>query len=399
LATAAVAVAPIHEVKEASAPDRYIVVFHPNTTAGDREVHISKVVGAIRANDGEITANFTLRRFSAYAARLSPRLLRMVQQAPEVNYIEREGIYHANQEVCHKQSPAIWNLQRVNERTPSFINANYHYDNYTGVGVVAYVVDTGVYVAHNEFEGRAVWGKTFIGTDTDCNGHGTHVAGTIGGKTYGVAKKVTLVAVKVLDCGGSGTTAGVVAGVVWAAADRQARAKDGVANLSLGGGKSQAMRDAVQAAVEDGLTMIVAAGNSDMDACNTSPADSPFAITIGATVQGDGNQDERSYYSNYGTCVTLFAPGTAITSAWIGGPTFTNTISGTSMATPHVAGAACQLLSHQPGLTPAELEQEILQTATTGTIDLVCGPNEVVCTKSPNIMVYTNCGDARKHRQ
>uniref|UniRef100_A0A0K3CL16 Peptidase S8/S53 domain-containing protein n=1 Tax=Rhodotorula toruloides TaxID=5286 RepID=A0A0K3CL16_RHOTO len=245
-------------------------------------------------------------------------------------------------------------LARISHRnTLSLGNFNrYEYDSQAGEGVDAYVIDTGVNIDHVELEGRAKWGKTIPNDpDQDLNGHGSHVAGTIASAKYGVAKKANIVAVKVLGAGGSGTMSDVVAGVAWAAdsaaeqANLKAQGKNkkhkgSVANMSLGGGKSQALDDAVNAAVEDGLHFAVAAGNDNRDACSYSPAAAEGAITVGASTISD----ERAYFSNHGKCVDIFAPGLNILSIWNSGNRSVNTISGTSMASPHIAGLAAYML-------------------------------------------------------
>jgi serine protease len=214
----------------------------------------------------------------------------------------------------------------------------------TGSGVRTYIIDTGVY-ASNDFSSRLVTGYDFVDNDTnatDCQGHGTHVAGTVAGTTYGVAKSATVVPVRVLDCSGSGYTSDVIAGINWAITDHLNNpSAPAVANMSLGGGANKSMDDAVAAAVAAGITMVVAAGNSNADACTASPAREVTAITVGAT----DSADARASFSNYGTCVDIFAPGVAITSDWISSPTSTNTLNGTSMAAPHAAGAAARLLA------------------------------------------------------
>ena len=240
----------------------------------------------------------------------------------------------------------------------------YLYEATGGEGVDAYVIDTGINIHHVEFEGRAKWGKTMPANDVDedGNGHGTHCAGTIASRRYGVAKKANLIAVKVLGSNGSGSMSDVVGGVLWASSEAskaaaKARAeyaatgytahKGSVANMSLGGGKSKALDDAVNAAVDNGMHFAVAAGNDNKDACNYSPAGAQKAVTVGASTIGD----ERAYFSNWGTCVDVFAPGLSILSTWTGSNTATNTISGTSMASPHTAGMLAYLLSLYPSTT------------------------------------------------
>jgi len=294
---------------------------------------------------------------------------------PSVAYIEQVSIVRAIQ-----QSPATWGIDRVDQRDLPLSNT--YGPRADGSGVTAYVIDTGVQISHDEFkdgngQSRATWGINTSGDndDRDCHGHGTHVAGTVGGLEYGVAKNVDIVAVKVLTCSGSGSTAGVIAGVEWAmnhAADNNISNK-AVANMSLGGGFSQASNTAVKNLHESGVLTAVAAGNSNASACNYSPASEPAAITVGSTT----NSDARSSFSNYGTCLDIFAPGSGITAAWIGSDTATNTISGTSMASPHVAGGLAIAISE--GSTDAE--GLILNTATQ---DKVTNPQG----GSPNKLLY-----------
>jgi cerevisin len=258
------------------------------------------------------------------------------------------------------QSGAPWGLARTSNRDELRLGtmSKYTYDTHGGDGVTAYVIDTGINIKHVEFEGRARWGKTIPRNDIDIdgNGHGTHCAGTVGSRKYGVAKQTQLVAVKVLGTNGSGTMSDVISGVVWAAEDAAAaeaaadkefaatgstKHKGSVANMSLGGGKAQSLDDAIEAAVEVGLHFAVAAGNDNKDACNYSPAAAASAITVGASTL----RDDRAYFSNWGKCVDVFGPGLGILSTWIGSDTATNTISGTSMASPHVCGLLSYLLS------------------------------------------------------
>ncbi len=275
-----------------------------------------------------------------------------------------------------------WGLDRTDQRalplSNSFTASAY------GAGVDVYVVDTGVSTTHTDFSGRLRSGFSAINDgrgSNDCNGHGTHVAGTAAGTTYGVAKAASIIPVRVLDCAGSGSNTGVIAGLDWIIANHSAGVA-AVANMSLGGGASLALDTAVQNAINDGVVMAVAAGNSNANACNYSPARAANAITVGAT----DRTDVRASYSNFGSCLDIFAPGTSITSAWINSSTAINTISGTSMASPHVAGVAAALLSANPTLSPADISSMLRSSAT---------PNVVSTagTGSPNYLLYLDPAD------
>jgi len=256
-------------------------------------------------------------------------------------------------------------------------NYNFYYKSSSGTGATVYVIDTGINIAHRDFAGRAVFGYSSItGESTDdLNGHGTHVAGTVGGDEFGIAKKATLVAVKVLNRSGSGSNAGVVAGIDWVA--RNAPKTRAVINMSLGGGASTATDDAVANAVRQGITTVVAAGNSNANACNYSPARSSAAITVAAS---DVN-DRSATFTNYGLCVDTYAPGVSVKSAWIGSATATNTISGTSMASPHVAGLAAYLIREHNLETPAAVESKILEKSTVNSISSVPAG-------TPNLLIF-----------
>ena len=277
----------------------------------------------------------------------------------------------------------LWGLDRIDQRA---LPLNNQFSRaYTGSGVTAYIIDTGVLSTHTEFGGRVLSGFSSVsdsnGTE-DCNGHGTHVAGTVGGSNYGVAPGVAIVPVRVLDCSGSGSTSGVIAGIDWVIANHVA-GTPAVANMSLGGGRSSALDIAVQSAVADGVVFVVAAGNSTANACQSSPAGEPLAITVGATTSADA----RSSFSNYGSCVDVFAPGSSITSAWYTSTTASNTISGTSMASPHVAGVAALGLEIAPNSSVAQISEWITSTATQGVIsDAGSG--------SPNLLVYSRLSAA-----
>src|SRR4051812_45024517 len=307
-----------------------------------------------------------------FSAELSDRAIAALRHNPRVALIEPDGVVTAQVD----QATPPWGLDRIDQRALP-LNKKYSYPAAAGAGVTAYVVDTGIAANVADLAGRLRTGASFIsdgnGT-TDCNGHGTHVAGTIAGTTYGVAKQVTVVPVRVLDCSGNGSWSGVIAGLDWVASDHQA-GTPAVANMSLGGGASSTVDAAVQRVISDGVTVAVAAGNSSTNACNTSPARVAGALTVGAT----DSSDRRASFSNYGACLDLFAPGVGITSDWLTG---TNTISGTSMATPHVTGAAAMLLSRNPGAAPSAVAASLVSNATTGVV-------KVAGTRSPNRLLYS----------
>ncbi|MEU3064094.1 S8 family peptidase [Streptomyces subrutilus] len=277
-------------------------------------------------------------------------------------------------------NPPSWGLDRIDQRALP-LNQSYTYPDQAGEGVTAYVIDTGVRITHQDFGGRASYGYDAIDNDNtaqDGHGHGTHVAGTVGGTAYGVAKKAKIVGVRVLNNQGSGTTAQVVAGIDWVT---QNAVKPAVANMSLGGGADPALDTAVRNSIASGITYAVAAGNETADASTKSPARVAEAITVGATT----NTDAKASYSNFGSLLDLFAPGSSITSSWGTGDTATNTISGTSMASPHVAGAAAVYLAQNPGSTPAQVSAGLVAAATP---NVVTSPG----TGSPNRLLYIGAG-------
>jgi subtilisin family serine protease len=271
-----------------------------------------------------------------------------------VAYVEQDQV--VGLDVTQSNPP--WGLDRIDQRNRP-LSASYTYTG-TGSGVTVYVIDTGIRFSHNQFGGRAVTGYDAVdgGSADDCNGHGTHVAGTVGGSTYGVAKGVRLVGVRVLNCQGSGTTSGVVAGINWVTSNHTTGRA--AANMSLGGGASSSIDTAVNNSINDGVTYAVAAGNETTLACNRSPARVAAAITVGAT----SNTDAKPSWSNYGSCLDLFAPGVSVLSAYYTSNTATATLSGTSMASPHVAGVAALVLGANSSYTPAQVRTWIVNNST-----------------------------------
>ncbi|NIJ10790.1 subtilisin family serine protease [Saccharomonospora amisosensis] len=312
-----------------------------------------------------------------FAATMSEAEAKRAAADPAVAYVEQNRTVHT---MADQANPPSWGLDRIDQRDLP-LDDNYSYST-TASNVTAYVIDTGILTSHSDFGGRARSGYDFVDNDsnaTDCNGHGTHVAGTIGGSAHGVAKAVDLVAVRVLDCNGSGSYDGVIAGIDWVTNNAQGPA---VANMSLGGGASTAVDDAVRRSINAGVTYALAAGNDyGADACGTSPARTAEAITVGSTTSSDA----RSSFSNIGSCLDIFAPGSSITSTWIGSNTATNTISGTSMATPHVAGAAALYLADNPSASPRQVRDALVNNGTTG---VVGSPGS----GSPNVLLYTGTG-------
>jgi len=312
-------------------------------------------------------------KFRGFSADLSSSALKAVQDLPEVDYIEQNAVYTIN-DVVTQSANVPWGLARISHRAVN--QSAYVYDSSAGAGTCSYVIDTGIYVEHSQFQGRATWLANFAGDNkaSDGNGHGTHVAGTIGGVDFGVAKKTQLFAVKVLNSGGSGTTAGVIAGMDFVTSDAPTRncPNGTVANMSLGGSKSTAINAAAAAMVKAGVFLAVAAGNSDDDAASYSPASEPTACTVGAS----DSTDVRAWFSNYGSLVDIFAPGVDVLSSWIGSVNATDTISGTSMASPHITGLGAYLLGLLGPKTPAALCEYIKETATKSALTDI--PNDTV---------------------
>jgi len=348
-------------------PGRYIVVFK-NTVANPA----AEAANLVRGAGGQLHHTYA-SAIRGFAASLPDAALQGIRNNPNVSYVEQDQTVSLNQ-VTSPQNQATWGLDRIDQADRP-LDTQYHF-NGTGAGVNAFIVDTGIRTNHIEFTGRLLPGYTAIADSYgtwDCNGHGTHVAGTVGGTTWGVAKGVSVIPVRVLDCAGSGAWSGVIAGIDWVA---NSPLRPAVANLSLGGAAAASVDAAVAGAVAKGVTMVVAAGNSNVDACTRSPAREPSAITVGATT----NADARASYSNYGTCVDIFAPGSSITSAWYASYDAINILSGTSMASPHVAGVAALTLAANPTASPAAVANSLKAGAT---------PNRIstVGTGSPNLLV------------
>jgi subtilisin family serine protease len=352
-------------------PNEYIVVLRDSSQEVRQQgaANISQELVSLTGGKVLRTYEHTIHGF---LANMSEAEAQRLLADPRVAYVQENGLLH----VSATQTSATWGIDRIDQRDLPR-NSSYTY-NVDGTGVHAYVIDTGIRLTHTEFTGRTGNGYDFIDNDsdpTDCHGHGTHVSGTVGGTTWGVAKKVTLHGVRVLDCTGYGNDAQVIGGIDWVAANH---IKPAVANMSLGDVGIPAIDDATERLIAAGVTTVVSAGNDSDNACNYSPARAPNAITVGSTT----STDARSSFSNYGTCVDIFAPGSSITSASNSGNSASTSMSGTSMSSPHVAGAAALYLSANPTATPAQVRDALVNNST---------PNKVTSpgTGSPNRLLYT----------
>jgi len=346
-------------------PGRYIITLKEGVS---RASHLGSVQSKIASTPSTITHEFSI--INGYAGEFSPDDLNELRTHPDIALIEEDGISHTF--VTKTQNDAPWGLARISSQeklsgsSDAALNFEYKYDSSAGSGATVYIIDTGIFVDHPAFDGRASWGTTFGGyPDQDGNGHGTHCAGTAVSGPFGVAKSANVIAVKVLDDGGSGQNSDIISGIDWVASEAKNSGKPTVASMSLGGGASDSIDSAVRALYAAGVTIVVAAGNDGQDASNTSPARVEEAITIGASTFDDTMAD----FSNFGSPVDVFAPGVDITSAWNDGNT--NTISGTSMATPHVAGYAAYLLGLDSSLSPADVASSIDSGALSGALSQI----------------------------
>ncbi len=341
--------------KAVNIPNNYIVVLDQDATGTDADA------AATAAEAEQVIAGTATGRLkhvyahalSGFAAEMSEEDAIALSNDPRVRFVEEDG----PMEIVTTQSNATWGLDRIDQASRP-LNGTYTYTT-TGSGVNVYIIDTGIRITHTQFGGRASVAFDAVRdgrNGIDCNGHGTHVSGTVGGSTYGVAKSVRLFAVRVLNCSGSGTTSGVIAGVDWVTAHR---IRPAVANMSLGGGVSTSLDNAVTNSINSGVTYAIAAGNSNTNASTSSPARVGAAMTVGSSTINDA----RSSFSNFGSVVDIFAPGSSITSAWSTSDTATNTISGTSMATPHVAGVAARYLQTHVTASPATVRNAIVAAA------------------------------------
>ncbi|KAG4434068.1 Subtilisin-like protease 2 [Cadophora sp. M221] len=356
--------------------DSYIVVYQKDISAAAFSTHVEEVKSLTSKREvGGVGATYDIGNFKGYQITADAATLGEIAASPDVAYIEKDQKVYAS--ALTSQTGATWGLGRISHRNQD--STTYIYDSTAGSGTTVYVVDTGILTTHTQFGGRATFGANFIdSSNTDGNGHGTHCAGTIGGSTYGVAKAAKLVAVKVLDASGGGTTSGVISGIQWVGNNAAAKS---VMSMSLGGAASSSLNTAIRNTIAKGVTVVVAAGNNNANAANYSPASEPLAITVGAI---DIN-DNRASFSNFGSVVDIFAPGVNVLSSWIGSNSATNTISGTSMACPHVAGLAAYLIALEGLTTPASVQSRIKALGTTGK---VISPGS----GSPNLIAYNGNG-------
>ncbi|MDC4296471.1 S8 family peptidase [Acinetobacter baumannii] len=365
---------PVNDSSQAKGiiKNQYIVIL--NKDAGPSKDFTQNIA---KQHAGKVLQSYdtVLKGFAIYLPDTAgTAFIEAMKKNPQVLSVESDTIVNID---ATTQSNPDWGLDRIDQKALP-LNSAYSYLQ-TGSGTTAYIVDTGILSSHQEFSGRVLSGYTAIsdgnGT-TDCNGHGTHVAGTVGGTTYGVAKNVNLVPIRILGCDGSGASSNVIAGLDWILKNGK---KPAVVNMSLGGATSSSLDSAVENLYNNGYVMVVAAGNSNTDACTSSPARVSKAITVAAT----DNTDTRASYSNYGSCVDIFAPGSQINSSWIGNNTATKILNGTSMATPHVAGVVAEMLQSTPTASPQTISTNLLNQASSNVVKNPSGSPNRLLYKSP----------------
>ncbi|MDV4219234.1 S8 family peptidase [Acinetobacter baumannii] len=365
---------PVNDSSQAKGiiKNQYIVIL--NKDAGPSKDFAQNIA---KQHAGKVLQSYdtVLKGFAIYLPDTAgAAFIEAMKKNPHVLSVESDTIVNID---ATTQSNPDWGLDRIDQKALP-LNSTYSYLQ-TGSGTTAYIVDTGILSSHQEFSGRVLSGYTAIsdgnGT-TDCNGHGTHVAGTVGGTTYGVAKNVNLVPIRILGCDGSGASSNVIAGLDWILKNGK---KPTVVNMSLGGATSSSLDSAVENLYNNGYVMVVAAGNSNTDACTSSPARVSKAITVAAT----DNTDTRASYSNYGSCVDIFAPGSQINSSWIGNNTATKILNGTSMATPHVAGVVAEMLQSTPTASPQTISTNLLNQASSNVVKNPSGSPNRLLYKSP----------------
>ncbi|KAJ2926091.1 hypothetical protein H1R20_g11005, partial [Candolleomyces eurysporus] len=332
---------------------KYIVKFKPGVS-----LRSSKFYTKLKAD--LTTADLDI--INGIAVNVDQNTLNTLRASDDVESISEDGIMHA----FATQTNAPWGLQRISQNAKiastdtAALNYRYEYDDSAGEGVDIYIVDTGVLVSHSQFGGRARWGTSFVGTSTDGHGHGTHCAGTAAGSQFGVAKKANIIAVQVLNSSGSGATSGIVSGLNWVLTQARGSGRPSVVSMSLGGAAASALDSAVSALTAAGVHVVVAAGNANVNAQNTSPARAPSAITVAASTIADA----KASFSNFGTVIDVWGPGANVISSWIGSNTATRSISGTSMATPHVAGVVAYLIGKDGNVSPSAMEAKIKNLST-----------------------------------
>ncbi|PYH79294.1 Allergen Asp f 13 [Aspergillus uvarum CBS 121591] len=393
----AVLAAPTLESRQTlqTIPGKYIVTFKPGTDDAKIDEHTAWATNLHRRHlegrsfiEGDLPAGieryYKINRFSAYAGSFDDATIAAIRQHADVANVEEDQVWELDGLVTERNAP--WGLGCISHRGQN--STDYIYDDSAGIATYAYIVDTGILSSHDEFGGRVLLAYNAAGGQhVDGVGHGTHVAGIIGGRTYGVAKRATLVSVKVF-VGESSSTSVILDGFNWAVNDivSKNRTSKSVINMSLGGSYSSTFNDAVENAFDEGVLSIVAAGNENRDASRTSPASAPDAVTVAAI----NRRNSRSNFSNYGSFVDIFAPGEDILSSWIGSDTTTRSISGTSMATPHVAGLTMYLMALENLSTPAAVTARLKALATRNVVTNTAG--------SPNLLAYNGNGRADNHQ-